>query len=360
MGCNEDALVAPKAQETMPVSALTTCGWGGTNYSRWGFFNGDAMADILSPSGGTIHQYLGTGAPLYSFTYSQQAVENKWGGAGYTYWGDYNGDGRMDVVSASGSNVYMKLGLNPGFSSATWPVSNPWGGAGYTFFSDFTGDKKADIATAIGSTIYLNVSTGSSFKLVTSSIDAAWGQEGYTFYSDFNGDGKRDIVSASGSTIYCYFGQADGKFTKKTASISGQWGSSSFTKIGDIYGNGSAAIVTASGGTVYVKNYLSSQSAWVTKSYTVTNTWGSDMDIRDLNGDKKQDIISLNYSTGRVYLKIWNGAGFSEQTLDTEPVNGVVTIADVTGDGKCDITITNSCSITIWEYTGSRFVKHSS
>jgi len=81
-------------------------------------------------------------------------TDGRWGGSGYTFVGDFNGDGKDDIASASGGSIYLKLGSSSGFSSKTISVDNRWGGSGYTFVGDFNGDGKDDIASASGGSIY--------------------------------------------------------------------------------------------------------------------------------------------------------------------------------------------------------------
>lgn len=90
-------------------------------------------------------------------------VENKWGGARYTRVRNFNGDGKMDIASAEGGNVYVNLSTGTGFVSQVWTVPNHWGDAGFTWVGDFNGDGKADIASASGTQIYMRLGTATRF-----------------------------------------------------------------------------------------------------------------------------------------------------------------------------------------------------
>src|SRR5512145_2747814 len=128
----EDGAVISASEESVAAAeqALASCGWGGGDFVRAGFFNSDNRLDVVSPNGGTVNSYYG-GQP---FVYAARAVTNAWGGAGYTWAADFTGDGLTDLASANGGNIYMKLATATGvFSSTTWLVPNSWGGAGFTF-----------------------------------------------------------------------------------------------------------------------------------------------------------------------------------------------------------------------------------
>jgi len=50
-----------------------------------------------------------------------------------------------------------------GWVSQDWKVANRWGNAGYTFSGDFDGNGIADIASAYGSTVFMSLSRGNEF-----------------------------------------------------------------------------------------------------------------------------------------------------------------------------------------------------
>ncbi len=106
-------------------------------------------------------------------------------------------------VCLQGTSLNWSIITN-GFDTQTWTVPNAWGGSGYTWAGDFNGDGKTDIASANGGSIYVHLSTGSGFDNQTWTVPSAWGGSGYTWAGDFNGDGKTDIASANGGSIYVH------------------------------------------------------------------------------------------------------------------------------------------------------------
>ena len=96
-----------------------------------------------------------------------------WGAADYTWVADFNGDGKSDIASANGGNVYLYLSSGLDFVLQAWTVPNAWGAAGYTWVADFNGDGKADIASANSGDVYMHLSTGSGFNNTTWTVPNA-------------------------------------------------------------------------------------------------------------------------------------------------------------------------------------------
>ena len=222
--------------------------WGGSGYTWAADFNGDGKTDIASADSGTVYMYLSTGM---DFELSNWTVPNAWGGSDYTWTADFNGDGKADIASANGSSIYMHLSTGNNFSNSTWTVPNAWGGSDYTWAADFNGDGKADIASANGGNIYVHLSTGSSFSNSTWTVPNAWGGSDYTWAADFNGDGASGIASANGGNIYMHLSTGS-NFDNQTWTVPGNWGGSGYTWTGDFNGDGYMDIASANGNAVYM------------------------------------------------------------------------------------------------------------
>lgn len=290
-----EGAIIPAAEESTAVStqALSSCGWGGGDYVRTGFFNSGARLDVVSPEAGIVQSYYG-GMP---FLYAPRPVANAWGGSGYTWAADFTGDGLTDLASANGGSVYMKLASGAGtgaFVSATWLVPNSWGGAGYTFAADFSGDGRADIASAISGVInYHRAQAGGGFLSSAVAVANAWGGAGYTFAADFSGDGRADIASASGGNVYMKL-STGASFASSAWPVANTWGGSGYTFAADFTGDGRADIASADAGRVYIKR--SNGASFTSLTWPVANAWGGSSYTwaADFNGDGRTDIASAN------------------------------------------------------------------
>jgi hypothetical protein len=243
------------------TSCLSYMPYGNYDWVRVGDFDGNGVDDYVSPFFGTAYLYRFPAAPYHNGCPNQMhpvPINSTWGNAGYTWAGDFNGDGYDDIASASGSNVYMKFGgavLNSGvgFGSATWTVTNQWGQGAYSKAGDFNGDGYADIASFAGGNAYMKLSTGSGFTSTTWSVDSQWNQGAYTFTGDYNGDGYDDVASCGGSV--CYMKQSTGSgFTNPgNEYVDPTWNNAWYVGAGDFEADGNDDIAVAYYNLVYMK-----------------------------------------------------------------------------------------------------------
>jgi hypothetical protein len=77
--------------------------------------------------------------------------------------GDYNGDGRSDIVHAVQATDYANVWLSNGNGSFSVNSFNPWPGYaipnGLWLIGDYNGDRRFDIVHAVQDTDYANVWT---------------------------------------------------------------------------------------------------------------------------------------------------------------------------------------------------------
>ena len=305
--------------------------WGGNSYIRLGDFNGNGRLDIASPNGGWVLIKTTDPEPIFpTFSYCLRhrppaAVANLWGGAQYTWVGDFNGDRKDDIASASGSNIYMKIS-NPGshtfagFSSQTWILTTSpplapqvplWGSSDYTFIGDFNGDNKDDIASAVGGSVRVHLSTGSSFSSQTWTVNNnEWAVPGWNRVGDFNGDGKDDIASLVGGTVYMKLSTGSG-FLNQSWGVANQWGSAGYTWVADFNRDGRSDIASADAGNVRMK--ISQGSSFSSEDWPVTNEWGGPQYtwVMDYDNDGYKDIVSAFNGWTIVTKKNESGTGFS-------------------------------------------------
>jgi hypothetical protein len=126
--------------------------------------------------------------------------------------GDFNGDGKDDIVHAVQNTNYVHLWLSNG--DGTFDIRTHAAWPGYVIPNvlwlpgDFTGDGKDDIVHAVQNTNYVHpwLSNGDgTFNILTSRAWAGYGiPNGLWLVGDFNGDGKDDIVHAVQQTDYIH------------------------------------------------------------------------------------------------------------------------------------------------------------
>ncbi|WP_436516354.1 FG-GAP repeat domain-containing protein [Ekhidna sp. To15] len=351
---NQSKPVDDSEQQNLKLTELTVVSnqWGSAGYTWPGDYDGNGMTDIASAISGTIYVYLSTGD---DFEMNAWTVPNQWGSSDYSWTGDFNGDGKTDIASANAGDIYMHLSTGLNFSSDTWTVPNQWGGSGYSWVGDFNGDGKTDIASANSGDIYVHLSTGTGFTNDTWTVPNQWGSSDYTWVGDFNGDGKTDIASANAGDIYVHLSTGSG-FNSSTWTVHGSWGSSGYTWASDFNADGKTDIASANGGNIYMN--LSTGSSFTSETWVVPASWGSS-DYTwavDFNADGASGIASAN--AGNVYMNLSTGTGFSSETWSVAGNWGSASYTwpgDFNGDGYNDILSADGNQMFLYLSRGGRF-----
>jgi hypothetical protein len=275
-------------------------------------FNNDNLNDLLlhsygegSVMGGGIRSLdfsmNSNGAyfslPTYLGSYSNMGGMN--GGDNYAV-GDFNADGRLDVVTtsndSSGNNqLNVSIFINNGKNGFNTPVtSSNLSKYSSTIDStaDFNGDKRADLL--IGDYVLLSDGTGSFGQPIT--VDSNTPPMGGYHIADFNGDGAADLYS-------------------------GNYNSDGSVLINDGKGHFNSIALNA--------NDMIKGTA-------------------DFNGDGKADLIVSNYNqatqTTSTSIRINDGSGRFGVSI---PVDGMINaVADFNGDGRADLILGDSAYLT--------------
>jgi hypothetical protein len=262
--------------------------------------------------------------------------------------GDFNGDGKTDIVGRDLASGQWWVALNNGstFTTTLWATWNPNVTWADVKVGDFNGDGKSDIVgrwLQAGSW-WVGTSNGSSF---TTSQWGAWNPN-VTWVDvnvgDFNGDGKTDIVGRYLQGGSWWVGISNG--AAFSTSLWASWNPNATwvdVQVGDFNGDGKSDIAGRylQAGAWYVGKSNGSSAftttLWATWSPAVT--W-VDVHVGDFNGDGKSDIIGRALQTGQWWDGISNGSGFTTSlwaTWSTAVTWVDVQVGDFNGDGKDDI-----------------------
>lgn len=219
-----DGTYAPPVCYTLPN--------GTPDYFAIGDFNGDGNADlIVSNQTNTFYEYLGSGAGALRFYRSFTAPT----GVLTLAAADVNHDGKIDLLFWGGdNNLWVWFGNADG--TFTPGPATAMSAGGYLAVGDFDGDGKADILSIYGDEggtfyqVFYGDGTGNfqSSKLWVDDVD-------YAIY-DLNGDGRSDLVgqpfdfSINGNRYYkkvrVLYGHANRIFTEReiTTANCDAWG----------------------------------------------------------------------------------------------------------------------------------------
>jgi flagellin-like hook-associated protein FlgL len=171
------------------------------NGSFIGDFNGDGKPDLLIVDITSTYALLGNGAG--SFTATGQTFGSPGNTRGFTL-GDFNGDGKLDfarnVDHSQGNTVEVFLGNGDGTFQSTQSnhFESTWGfTSGSLVSGDFTGDGIVDLIAARTGANKLLVGNGDGTFSAPVALDIP-GFPGQFVASDLNGDGAIDLVSTDG------------------------------------------------------------------------------------------------------------------------------------------------------------------
>ncbi len=269
---------------------------------------------------------------------------------------DVNGDGIPDLVTGAASGLFVELGKGDGGFHAPVEISSSGVSSAATFgllpgasivFGDFNGDGKIDIAfvSCAGSSCAVGVLLGNGDGTFQAERDF---DQGGTIAAiaagDFNGDGILDLAVANygNGTVDILPGNGDGTFqTPLTTSMPG----ASSIAAADLNGDGKLDLVVSNwnAATISVLAGKGDGSFQAAQPYA-TGTKPSNVTLADLRGTGRLDIVNLD-ANGSISVLLANGNGsFQTATLvftASSQSLASLAVADVNGDGKQDLVVSD-------------------
>ncbi|MGE3174479.1 MAG: FG-GAP-like repeat-containing protein [Planctomycetota bacterium] len=255
--------------------------------------------------------------------------------------GDFDRDGRLDLVTGNQNGGAVSLYLNDGGGSYLAPAVYPT--AGYVHgvaAGDFDGDGYWDVAAPNGSSVNVFLNQGDGTFGAPVAYDGGGNGEDNVGVADFDGDGILDLVIGNlfSNTMGFLRGVGDGTFVLSGTYPTG--GQPFHEAVGDCNGDGHVDALFANRGTntfgILFGNGAGSFSAATT--YPVGQTPAA-IDVADLDGDGDLDCVVSNYSSAD-YSVWWNrGDGVFEQPalLAGAQSGSCSTLVDFDRDGIVDI-----------------------
>lgn len=246
--------------------------------------------------------------------------------------------------------VNVSNGVNS-FNAATWASWSPLVTWDNVMQGDFNNDGRTDVIGQTGGQWWVGLATGSSFSTSRWAIwnDLPWQNAAV---ADLNGDGFDDVFAQYGNSYYAaltIFDSAQGRLRFGTATRWGVTGGSVFkaTFLADATGDGQADLVvldnlnrwfvgrssgTTFGGAELWTNLTNNQWPNVTWDRLMT----VDIDT-DLDGNGAEDVIG--FVNGDWWLALSTGNGFAVQHLVTwAPINWQdIRVGDFDGNHVIDL-----------------------
>jgi hypothetical protein len=333
------------ATATEPISIAT------------GDFNGDGKLDVVVPAiGSNVVSVLlangdGTFQPRRDFATHSEPVS--------IAVADFNRDGKLDLAVGCSFQGYLSILLGNGDGTFQPKMDLVFGGNVESIAAgDFNGDGIPDI---IGTNVDFPLQTlglllgngdGTFQPAIKISVGAS---PGVIAVADMNGDGKLDVVSSGAhrrvSGVSVILGHGDGTFG--TPAIYPADSNVTQVVVADVNNDGKPDVITSTGSgntnassiAVFLGN--GDGSLQLRKNY-MTGSDATSLVAADLNGDGKVDIAVSDYNDNAVSVLLGIGDGTFPSHVDYGAGNGPdgIVAGNFNSDKKLDLVVANSLGNT--------------
>ncbi|HZZ15951.1 MAG TPA: VCBS repeat-containing protein [Candidatus Sulfotelmatobacter sp.] len=357
------------AQVTFSATTYPAPSSATQNLSVAADIDSDGNPDLITTDGSNPQVLLWYGIGGGKFG-SPEIVGNLDGSTQDVAVGDFNGDGRLDIlVTTTGPTNAVDLLINDGsrtFSKKTISTPDP---AGYVAVGDFNNDGKLDFAlsstdgTGAG---YIRIYIGNGDGTFNIGSQLMLPKTNYYYQTtyrlmaaDLNKDGKTDLVNVfEPTTVFLNTGNATFSTAQSITAPNG--GTYVYGYVGDLNGDAAPDLFLTGNqfcgeGCGWIKSldsYLNDGTGHFTLKQSVQPTGSSDSFgvLADLNYDGKLDMV-FN-SDGVLEYALGNGDGTFQAVQQSVPLNGQYSDSptqllphDLNNDGLMDIASTASFSI---------------
>jgi hypothetical protein len=337
----------PVSKQTTSLSIAATNLTSGGGFSPIAAdFNGDGKLDIVSAGvgGNQIAVLLGNG----NGTFQAQQVFPTGTQPISVVQGDFNGDGKLDLAVANESSASVSVLLGNGDGTFQEHVDYAVGTTpDGVVTGDFNGDGKLDLAVANFGSSTVSILLGNGDGTFRSHVDYAAGSKPISVATgDFNGDGNLDLALAGGTVVSILLGNGDGTF-KPAATLPGS--TPVWVITGDFNADGMLDVATANGGSNTISVFLGKGDGTLqAKVDYATPANAFSVATADLNGDGKLDLMAGTASTSQAFF-LGNGDGTFQaaKNYSSGVSNGALVLGDLNNDGRLDVVASLSNGISV-------------
>ena len=274
-------------------------------------------------------------------TFTEHAISTSADRARSVYATDVDGDGDMDVLSASGDDKIAWYDDDGSESFTEHVISRKAKGAFSVHAADVDGDGDMDVLSASrdDDKIAWYENDGSESFTEHAISTSANGAES-VYKADVDGDGDMDVLSASSGDDKIAWYENDGSesFTEHAISTSANGAKSVYAV--DVDADGDMDVLSASRDDDKIAWYENDGSESFTEHAISTSADGArSVYATDVDGDGDMDILTASYSDDKIAWYENDGSeSFTEHVISTS-ADGAKSVyaVDVDGDGDMDV-----------------------
>jgi phosphodiesterase/alkaline phosphatase D-like protein len=335
--------------------------------AAWGDFDSDGRLDILisgfDASGHAATQlWRNTGSRFTNMNAGLTAV-----GAASLAWGDYDRDGRLDILLSgvdTVGNPYTQVWRNTGTGFTNINAGLPGISFGSVAWGDYDNDGKLDILLSGEDASFNGImqiwrNTGTGFTNINAGLPALTGAS--VAWGDYDNDGRLDILlsgsDTGGYSITQVWHNTGNGFSDINAGITGVWGSVAW---GDYDNDGRLDILLTGygpGGALVAEVWRNTGGGFTNINAGLTGL-GSSAAWGDYDNDGLPDILLSGQDAGEnPRLQVWRntGSGFTNINAGLQGVKySAATWGDFNNDGRLDVLLSGQDATTnvmtqIWQ-----------
>lgn len=307
-----------------------------------GDLNGDGIDDLATTGDSTgvdVLQSRGDGtfiAPPALATGGSMAVLAD---------GDFNGDGKPDLVTIGdfdvGYPVHVQLSLGDGKFSAPLATITKINTRSLTI-GDFNSDGRLDVVAASKTRYAVLLGRGDGTFQAQAPVSE---QVENVVSGDFNGDGILDIAGSGDLQIKVLLGKGDGSFGPPIFTDTSTSDVRSFAA--DLNRDGYADLVTVASNGLCVLRGNGDGTFQPCVTYPSENIFG--LVIADLNGDGFADIALNNSFTDTIGVLLNKGDGTFKPEVNyaEHGLAEAIAVADFNHDGRLDLACTDGVTLNV-------------
>jgi hypothetical protein len=320
-----------------------------------GDFNGDGRADVMSrETDGSLLLLPGLGGNKIG---SPARIGTGWDAFNLVLGnGDFNGDGKTDLVArTSDGALWLYPGNGMGGFLARQQIGSGWAGFKRIIApGDFDGDQRRDLlAMRSDGTLWLYPGNGTGGFLPSKQIGSGW--QGFTAVAAAGGlaTGPGLLARSSTGTVYLYPGSGTGGFLARRTLATG-WASTELIAGQDFTSDGQTDVLSASASGA-ITAYAGSGSGGFATKLKIGTGWGGLSQIweaGDFDGDGKPDILARTAQGGlRLYPGNGSGGFRTSRQIGTswQTFDQVVSAGNFNGAGGPDL-VARKPDGSLWLY----------